>query len=47
MNNIEALRQLLGQRHGSKWGVSHVEYAVMLVLITTAVAAFGLVLSLL
>ena len=46
MNKIEALRQLLRQRHGSKWGVGAVEYAVMLVLIAIAVAAFGLGLSL-
>ena len=45
MYMIEALRQLLMQVRDDERGVSTVEYAIMLVLIAIAVAAFGLGLS--
>ncbi len=42
---IETLRQLLMQVRNDERGVTTVEYAIMLVLIAIAVAAFGLGLS--
>ena len=45
MYMIEALRQLLMQVRDDERGVTTVEYAIMLVLIAIAVAAFGLGLS--
>lgn len=45
MYTIETLRQLLMQLRDEEQGVTTVEYAVMLVLIAIAVAAFGLGLS--
>ncbi len=42
---METLRQLLVQLRNDERGVTTVEYAVMLVLIAIAVAAFGLGLS--
>ncbi len=42
---IETLRQLLMHLRDDERGVTTVEYAVMLVLIAIAVAAFGLGLS--
>ena len=42
---IETLRQLLMQVRDDERGVTTVEYAIMLVLIAIAVAAFGLGLS--
>ncbi len=45
MHMIEALRQLLRQLRDDEHGVTTVEYAIMLVLIAIAVAAFGLGLS--
>ena len=45
MYMIEALRQLLMQVRDDENGVTTVEYAIMLVLIAIAVAAFGTGLS--
>ena len=45
MYMIETLRQLLIHLRDDERGVTTVEYAVMLVLIAIAVAAFGLGLS--
>ncbi len=45
MSTIESLRQLLIQFSKDERGVTTVEYAIMLVLIAIAVAAFGLGLS--
>ncbi len=45
MYMIEALRQLLMQVRDDEKGVTTVEYAIMLVLIAIAVAAFGTGLS--
>ena len=45
MYMIDALRQLLVQLRNDECGVTTVEYAIMLVLIAIAVAAFGLGLS--
>lgn len=45
MYMIETLRQLLMQLRDDERGVTTVEYAIMLVLIAIAVAAFGLGLS--
>ncbi len=45
MYMIETLRQLLMHLRDDERGVTTVEYAVMLVLIAIAVAAFGLGLS--
>ena len=45
MYMIEALRQLLMQVRDDESGVTTVEYAIMLVLIAIAVAAFGTGLS--
>lgn len=45
MFTIEALRHLLMRLRDEEQGVTTVEYAVMLVLIAIAVAAFGLGLS--
>ena len=45
MYMIEALRQLFVQLRKDERGVTTVEYAIMLVLIAIAVAAFGLGLS--
>ena len=45
MYMIETLRQLLVQLRNDERGVTTVEYAIMLVLIAIAVAAFGLGLS--
>ena len=42
---IETLRQLIVQLRNDERGVTTVEYAIMLVLIAIAVAAFGLGLS--
>ena len=45
MYMIEALRQLLMRVRDDESGVTTVEYAIMLVLIAIAVAAFGASLS--
>ena len=45
MQMIETLRQLFVQLRNDERGVTTVEYAIMLVLIAIAVAAFGLGLS--